>query len=141
MFFTASSSGMGCSPPSRTAREKRSPWIVYWSHGANSFTSTPEPKTSEPSSMNIRVGRSGGGPKLAAAARANQLDCAEPLRVCAHHERLLNTDARAVAHGEEFARLGGARGYRLLAEDVLSRLCGLRRPGHVQVIRQGVVDG
>ena len=63
MFRTASSSGIGCSAPSRMAREKRSPWIVYWSQGANSRASALWPERSEPSSMRMRVGRSFGALK------------------------------------------------------------------------------
>src|ERR1039458_9978410 len=33
---SASSSGTGGWPPSRMAREKRSPWIGYWSQGGDS---------------------------------------------------------------------------------------------------------
>jgi hypothetical protein len=65
----------------------------------------------------------------------------QPLRVLAHHEGLLDELAGAVAHGDEGTRLFRAQRDRLLAEHVFARLRGLDRPGHVEVIRERVVDG
>ncbi len=64
----------------------------------------------------------------------------EPLRVPAHHERLGDLHAGSIACGEQLPRLVGGQRDRLLAEHVLARVGGANGPGHVQVIRQRIVD-
>jgi hypothetical protein len=56
------------------------------------------------------------------APGAHEVAHGEPLRVRAHHERLGDLHAGAVAGGEQGARVGGRQRQRLLAEHVLARL-------------------
>ncbi|MFO1048783.1 MAG: hypothetical protein U1E52_12900 [Geminicoccaceae bacterium] len=78
--------------------------------------------------------------QLADPPALHQLAGAQPLRVGAHHERFLDHHAGAVARGDQLLALGRVQPDRLLAQHVLAGLGGLDRPGHVQMVGQGVVD-
>ena len=78
---------------------------------------------------------------LTDAAAGHQFLDRQPLRVRAHHERFLDFDAGAIAGRDELTGLIRRERDRLLAKHVLAALGCVDRPGHVQVIRQRIVDG
>ena len=82
----------------------------------------------------------GDDAQIADAAALHEIAHGEPLRMVAHHERLADLHAGALADLEELARLVGRERDRLLAQHVLPRLRGADRPRHVQVVRQRIVD-
>ncbi len=73
-------------------------------------------------------------------ARLHEILRASPLRVMAHHESLGDEPSGLVARGDQHPRLFRVERDRLLAEHVLARLQRLDRPGHVQLVRQRIVD-
>ena len=58
-----------------------------------------------------------------------------------HHEGLADLDARAVADRHQVERLADVQADGFFAEDVLAGFGGARGHGHVQVVRQRIVDG
>ena len=78
--------------------------------------------------------------ELADPPAADELARRQPLRVRAHHEGFLDVDAGTVARRQQRPRVGQVHAERLLAQHVLAGLGGLDRPGHVEMVGQGVVD-
>ncbi len=61
--------------------------------------------------------------------------------MAAHHESLADHYAGAVADGDQLLHIRRIHAHRLLAQHVLARLGRARRPRHVQVIGQRIVNG
>ena len=82
-----------------------------------------------------------GGAQIADAAGADEIAGADPLGMGVHHEGLADFDAGAGLRLKQLAGFGGVERQRLLTEHVLAGFGGANGPGHVQVIRERVVDG
>ncbi len=57
-----------------------------------------------------------------------------------HHESLGDDDPAAPARLQQQGAFGGAHRHGLFAQHVLAGLGRLDRPGHVQVVGEGVID-
>ena len=79
-------------------------------------------------------------PQPTDATRAHKLSHPLPLRVVDHDIGLLNLQAGLVTDGDQGGRLRRVERDRLLAKHVLAGARRLRRPRHVEMVRQRVVD-
>src|SRR5258708_7739729 len=79
--------------------------------------------------------------EIANLSRAHDLAGADPLRMRPNHERLSDLDAGPVARLNQRAALGHAQRDRFFAQHVLAGLSRANRPGHVQMVREWIIDG
>jgi hypothetical protein len=75
------------------------------------------------------------------AAFGKQFPKTKPLRIAPDHKGLADLHAGAGPHRKQRLGLGDRKAERFLAENVFAGLCGLYRPGDMELVGKGIVDG